>query len=671
MGWNDGRTIGLISYASAPSGLFVGQTYYNTTSSGAFVWNGASWDAMTGGGGGGDGIYGGSGSLGGDTVATIGANYLLFDTPSGQVYINKDNSLTSLSALVEMISTTQGFLPPVMTTTQKNAISHTASGLQVYDTTLNQLNYYNGSSWVSLTASGGDGIYGGSGTVPSSAVATLTDKLNIGSLEINDASNVIEISGSRVSQVGLGNSTFFGENAGQNDDGTTNSNTAFGLNALSSVVGGALNTAVGRDALTSTLGSNNTAIGYRTGATMGDENVAVGSYASISGTANGSGNVAIGFRALENNDNSEENVAIGYRTMQNGNGVSGINVANCIAIGSSALQVIDGDDNVAIGYSAGVLASAVDSSVFIGSAVAPNLTTSSQNVFIGASTGANIVTGTQNVIIGGFVDANSYGLATSISNKTILADGNNHINYYAEWISGGAGSNITRINLGGGTTIDASAKVQIDATDSGFLPPRMTEVQKNLITPATGLMVFDTDYARLEVYDGTRWTGIGIFSGSGTLPYSTTITSDNHRLNIHDIATASSSLLTIAKGSLPNFANIVQTISYDGVTGGAMMIGQYVINQITGGATSQVGIQSKVVGWVAGVETASIHAQNGAGFLALPTNSDCGVLTGFTSGATNKNATAYGVYSSVLTTSSTTNYGAYFERVVEHQTIML
>ena len=71
---------------------------------------------------------------------------------------------------------------------------------------------------------------------------------------------LLRYSGSRVSQVGLGNSTFLlVKTRGQNDDGTTNSNTAFGLNALSSVVGGALNTAVGRDALTSTLGSNNTA----------------------------------------------------------------------------------------------------------------------------------------------------------------------------------------------------------------------------------------------------------------------------------------------------------------------------------------------------------------------------------------------------------------------------
>jgi hypothetical protein len=43
------------------------------------------------------------------------------------------------SAILNVQSTTKGFLPPRMTTTEKNAIVSPAAGLIVYDTTLNKL----------------------------------------------------------------------------------------------------------------------------------------------------------------------------------------------------------------------------------------------------------------------------------------------------------------------------------------------------------------------------------------------------------------------------------------------------------------------------------------------------------------------------------------------------
>jgi hypothetical protein len=54
------------------------------------------------------------------------------------------------SAALAVNGSTKGFLPPRMTTTQKNAISSPASGLQVYDTDLNQMSYYNGTTWVNI-----------------------------------------------------------------------------------------------------------------------------------------------------------------------------------------------------------------------------------------------------------------------------------------------------------------------------------------------------------------------------------------------------------------------------------------------------------------------------------------------------------------------------------------
>ncbi len=54
------------------------------------------------------------------------------------------------SAVLEVVSTSKGFLPPVMTTTQKNAIASPAAGLVLYDSTTNKLQCYNGSTWNDL-----------------------------------------------------------------------------------------------------------------------------------------------------------------------------------------------------------------------------------------------------------------------------------------------------------------------------------------------------------------------------------------------------------------------------------------------------------------------------------------------------------------------------------------
>jgi hypothetical protein len=53
------------------------------------------------------------------------------------------------SAQLQVDSTTKGFLPPRMTSTQRDAIEATA-GLLIYNTTDNNLNYYNGTSWTSF-----------------------------------------------------------------------------------------------------------------------------------------------------------------------------------------------------------------------------------------------------------------------------------------------------------------------------------------------------------------------------------------------------------------------------------------------------------------------------------------------------------------------------------------
>ena len=66
-------------------------------------------------------------------------------------------------------------------------------------------------------------------------------------------------------------------------------------------------------------------------------------------------------------------------------------------------------------------------------------------------------------------------------------------------------------SVGIGTTApDASAVLELKATNKGFLPPRMTASEKGLIpSPKAGLMIYQTDATiGLYIYNGTTWTAV-------------------------------------------------------------------------------------------------------------------------------------------------------------------
>jgi hypothetical protein len=65
-------------------------------------------------------------------------------------------------------------------------------------------------------------------------------------------------------------------------------------------------------------------------------------------------------------------------------------------------------------------------------------------------------------------------------------------------------------NVGVNTTSpNATAQFQVDATDKGLLPPRITTAARLGITsPASGLIVYDTNTNRLYCYDGTAWQAL-------------------------------------------------------------------------------------------------------------------------------------------------------------------
>jgi hypothetical protein len=71
-----------------------------------------------------------------------------FSPTSGNFIVQNGGTFTDItSALIQVNSTTKGFLPPRMTNAQMLAIATPAAGLVVYDTTNNKHCGYNGTAW--------------------------------------------------------------------------------------------------------------------------------------------------------------------------------------------------------------------------------------------------------------------------------------------------------------------------------------------------------------------------------------------------------------------------------------------------------------------------------------------------------------------------------------------
>jgi uncharacterized protein (TIGR02145 family) len=84
----------------------------------------------------------------------------LFVTASTYAQTGIGTTAPHASAQLEVSSTTKGFLPPRMTTEQRNAIANPATGLIIYNTTTNILEYKTASGWVSYQDTS-DGVNAG------------------------------------------------------------------------------------------------------------------------------------------------------------------------------------------------------------------------------------------------------------------------------------------------------------------------------------------------------------------------------------------------------------------------------------------------------------------------------------------------------------------------------
>jgi len=396
---------------------------------------------------------------------------------AGNVGINTGVTINASSQL-QVDSTTKGFLAPRMTTTQKNAISSPATGLQVYDTTLGSLNVYNGTSWIALGAGGGGSMAIGGSITSATAGSVLfagtsgvlaqdnanffwddtnnrlgigtaspTNELSlVGSMSINTSGQSTTISnyksagstgfniwiggGGLNSTTGGGAASFGSWNTSLGVSALLNTTTAedsvaIGYFALRANTTGSYNTAVGRDALlANTTGQRNTGIGR----------------SALGANTTGNFNTAIGMQSLLNNTTAADNTSIGYLAMS-----ANTTGASNMAIGRQALSSnLVGFNNAAIGYFS-LKSSTGNYNVANGANSLENITTGSSNIALGFNAGSLISGGTANTITNNsiFIGDSTKPLASNQTNQIVI--GNAAI---------GLGSNTTVI--GNSSTTDAA-----------------------------------------------------------------------------------------------------------------------------------------------------------------------------------------------------------------------
>jgi hypothetical protein len=397
------------------------------------------------------------------------------------------------------------------------------------------------------------------------AIASNT-RVGVGALRDNTtgANNVAIGQNSMLSNTTGTFNTAIGRNTLQTSTATTQ-NVAVGFSALSLATGNS-NVGVGLDTLKSTTGSQNVAIGASTlnsntsgirntavgqssmnTNTTGGENVSIGrisgSYIADGTTANTISNnsvfIGVNTRALANNQTNQ--IVIGHTAIGLG--------SNSVVLGNNLITFTGLKGNVGIntttnaGFRLDVNGTArVQSSLIVGGSTINANTlfqingsvstatllqmsaNSNQNQIAqinNANTGSSAQASYQLSIDAGIASFNAFSAAFGIAefqSSAVLSSGfmsgglflstglSAPIRFRINQVEAGRFDSNGNFGVGTNASNNASAKVQINSTTQGFLPPRMTSTQRDAIaSPAAGLVIYNTTTNLLNVYNGTMW----------------------------------------------------------------------------------------------------------------------------------------------------------------------
>lgn len=116
------------------------------------------------------------------------------------------------------------------------------------------------------------------------------------------------------------------------------------------------------------------------------------------------------------------------------------------------------------------------------------------------------------LLFGYGISAGTVSNGDSIQTAISKIDGNvAALQANGQWNKNGSSISYSAGNVGiGNANPDASSALDISSTSQGFLPPRMTQAQRDAITsPAVGLTIFNLTTFTLQIFDGSAWFSVG------------------------------------------------------------------------------------------------------------------------------------------------------------------
>lgn len=399
-----------------------------------------------------------------------------------------------------------------------------------YNSSGNQL------EWATVT---GGGIYGGSGSIATAAVATLADDSTF-TIDYFDGSNALYLVDNGESFI-LSSGAGYGINANSSQVQVLGPNSDYlSVTSTGPVARGGLSITSGYLKLPSDITPSQITADQNDYSPTGLDDAAVVRLSSdasrtITGidasTKGGDGDILtlinVGSFDIVLSDNDSASTATNRMAL------GGTDVT--LGPGFSITLIYDDTSNIWRTFSFSGGGSADGNGIYSGSGTIPASTvatvTASDEFHINYSAGFNalrIDDGNRTYL---YSPDNSSYIYVEDTNVTLISDGSLAFNV----MGGSALSMASTINVAGRTniytgvlnSIDANAILELDGTDGGLLLNRLTTTQRDALSSVPdGLLLYNSTTDKLTIRANSAWVelGNGIYSGSGTIASGATAT---------------------------------------------------------------------------------------------------------------------------------------------------